>query len=87
MEPTIQLKLEIFQEGDLYVGICPALNVSSFGESVPEAKQSIQEAVEAFIEECNEMGTLSEVLEESGFSLKESVWVYPQPIAVEMLML
>jgi predicted RNase H-like HicB family nuclease len=76
MEPNIQLKLEIFQEGDLYVGICSALNVSSFGESVTEAKQSIQEAVKAFIEECNKMDTLSEVLEESGFNLKESVWVY-----------
>ncbi len=87
MQESIQLKLEIFQEGNLYVGICPALNVSSFGETLTEAKQSIQEALEAFVEECDEMGTLSEVLEESGFSLKDKVWVYPQPISVEMVTL
>jgi predicted RNase H-like HicB family nuclease len=87
MQESIQLRLEIFQEGDLYVGVCPALNVSSFGETLTEAKQSIQEALEAFVEECDEMGTLPEVLEESGFSLKDKVWVYPQPIAVEMVTL
>ncbi len=40
---------EIFKEGDLYVSICPELNVSSFGETVEEAKHSLYEAVEAFI--------------------------------------
>jgi predicted RNase H-like HicB family nuclease len=87
MHHNIQLKLEVFREGDLYVGICPALNVSSFGETIAEARQSIQEALEGFIEECNEMGTLLEVLEESGFGLKDGVWLYPQPIAVEMVTL
>jgi predicted RNase H-like HicB family nuclease len=57
----------------LYVGICPALNVSSFGETITEARQSIQEALEGFIEECDEMGTLLEVLEESYFELLEQV--------------
>jgi predicted RNase H-like HicB family nuclease len=85
MHQNIQLRLEIFQEGDLYVGICPALNVSSFGETMAEAKQSIQEALEGFIEECDEMGTLLEVLEESGFGLRDGVWLYPQPITVEMV--
>jgi predicted RNase H-like HicB family nuclease len=46
MQHNIQLKLEVFREGDLSVGICPALNVSSFGETFTEAKQSIQEALE-----------------------------------------
>ncbi|MGL5806974.1 MAG: type II toxin-antitoxin system HicB family antitoxin [Xenococcaceae cyanobacterium] len=84
MQRNIQLKLEIFQEDELYVGICPALNVSSFGDTVIEAKQSIQEALEAFLEECQEMGTLSEVLEESGFSLQNGMWIYPQPVAANL---
>jgi predicted RNase H-like HicB family nuclease len=85
VQQNIQLKLEIFQEGDLYVGICPALSVSSFGDTVTEAKQSVQEALECFIKECKEMGTLTEVLEESGFTLKDGMWIYPQPIAMEMV--
>ncbi len=58
------LKIEIFKEDDLYVALSPELNVSSFGDTVSEAKESIKEAVEAFLEECSEMGTLDEVLEE-----------------------
>ncbi|NCR60467.1 MAG: type II toxin-antitoxin system HicB family antitoxin [Microcystis aeruginosa LL13-06] len=87
MHQNIQLKLEILRENDLYVGICPALSVSSFGETLLEAKQSVQEALLAFIEECEDMGTLIEVLEESGFILKDGVWMYPQPIAVEIVTL
>ena len=87
MHQNIQLKLEILRENDLYVGICPALSASSFGETLLEAKQSVQEALLAFIEECEDMGTLIEVLEESGFILKDGVWMYPQPIAVEIVTL
>ncbi|NCR11181.1 MAG: type II toxin-antitoxin system HicB family antitoxin [Microcystis aeruginosa LG13-11] len=87
MHQNIQLKLEILRENDLYVGICPALSVSSFGETLLEAKQSVQEALLAFIEECEDLGTLIEVLEESGFILKDGVWMYPQPIAVEIVTL
>jgi len=33
----IHFRGEIFQEDDLYAGICPELNVSSFGISIEEA--------------------------------------------------
>jgi len=65
---NIQVKCEIFQEDDLYVGICSQLNVSSFGETIEEAKTSLQEALMAFLEECEEMNTLQEVLQEAGIS-------------------
>jgi predicted RNase H-like HicB family nuclease len=76
----LDLKADIFQEGDLYIALCSALNVSSYGETVEEAKQSLVEAVEAFIEECNAMGTLEEVLEESGFIKTSSSWQVRQPV-------
>ena len=34
-------------------------------------KASLQEAMEAFLEGCEILGTLAEVLEESGFELSE----------------
>ncbi|MDZ7831073.1 MAG: hypothetical protein U5L07_04940 [Desulfobacterales bacterium] len=64
----LKIKVEVFEEDDLYVALCPSLNVSSFGESIDEAKKALVEAVEIFIEECSEMGTLDEVFEESGFT-------------------
>lgn len=64
------LKAEIFYEDGSYVALCPALNVSSYGDSMEAAKQSLAEAVEAFIEECNAVGTLEDVLEDSGYDMR-----------------
>jgi predicted RNase H-like HicB family nuclease len=64
---NINLKIEVFKEDDVYVALAPELNVSSFGETIEDAKKSLKEAIEAFIEECEHMGSLDEVLEESDF--------------------
>lgn len=85
MAQRIEVRIEIFQEGDLYVGLCPDLDVSSFGETPEEAKQSVQEALEAFFEECETMGTLAEVLQEAGFIQKEGNWLPRQPISSELV--
>lgn len=63
----IQAKCEIFKEDDLYVALCPELDVSSFGETIQEAKASLEEALLAFLEECENMNTLELVLEEARF--------------------
>ena len=78
-------RAEFFKEDDVYVGLCPELNVSSFGEDIEDSKRSLQEAVEGFLETCEEMGTLEEVLEEAGFSVKEGVWTPRAPIMQEEL--
>ena len=67
----LKFRAEVFQEDDLYVAICPELDVSSFGATVDEAKGSLTEAVEAFLEGCQHLGTLEEVLQETGFSKQE----------------
>lgn len=65
---TVVFRAKVFKEGDCYVALNPELNVSSFGDTVADAKRSLTEAVEAFVEECGRMGTLDRVLEESGFA-------------------
>ena len=84
---NISVRIEIFKEGDVYVILSPELNVSSFGETIEDAKRSIKEAIEAFIEECERMGTLEDVLEESGFSRINDSWRSRKPIAEEDLAL
>ena len=79
---------EIFREGDVYVALCPELNVSSFGDTIAEAKTSLREAVEAFVEECEAMGTLNEILEEAGFQKEVDpapAWVIREPISEEKM--
>ena len=67
-------KAEIFSEGDCYVALCRELDVSSFGDDPKEASDSLREAVELFLEGCEELGTLDEVLEESGFQKIGDEW-------------
>ena len=77
---NISARISIFKEGDVYVALSPELNVSSFGDTIEDAKGSLKEAIEAFVEECQEMGTLEEVLEESGFSKINDSWKSRKPV-------
>ena len=72
--PKIVYRMEIYEDGRQYVGVCPELNVTSFGDTSEDAKDSLKEAVEAFIDGCNLLGTLEETLEESGFEMNGDAW-------------
>ena len=85
MKQSLIARVEIFREGDLYVGLCPDLDVSSFGKTIEEAKHSLQEALAAFVEECAKMGTLVEVLGEAGFIQQNGAWLSRQPVSAELV--
>jgi len=90
MDIHLVYRAEVFREDDQFVAICPELNVSSFGDSVEEARKSLREAMDLFIEECEAMGTLSAVLREAGFipdSADPQKWVSRVPILVEQITL
>lgn len=84
---NILVRLEIFKEGDVFVALSPELDLSSFGDSIEEAKTSFREALAAFVEECREMGTLEDVLEDSGFAKKDDSWEPRKPLVEESLAL
>ncbi len=67
---NIELSIEYFEEDGAVVALCPELNVSSFGETVEEAEQSVKEALELFFEGCETQNTLHDVLEEAGFNIR-----------------
>jgi predicted RNase H-like HicB family nuclease len=66
MAEKVVIRVEVFKEGEQYIGVCPELNVSSFADTPEEAKKSLSEAVSLFLEECQNMGSLDEVLKEAG---------------------
>ena len=82
---NISVRVEIFKEEDVYVALSPELSVSSYGETPEDAKESFKEALEAFLNECREMGTLEEVLEEAGFSKIDDSWKSRKPLIEEDL--
>lgn len=76
----LAFRAETFKEGNAYVSFSPELGVSSFGKTANEAKKSLEEAVLLFLEECQRMGTLKQVLQESGFRAKGHAWQPPKPL-------
>ena len=45
-----QLTAIIHKEDDIYVSLCPELDIVSQGENIEEAKDNLKEAVELFFE-------------------------------------
>lgn len=77
-----EIPVVYFEEGSAIVAYCMPLDVSSCGHDLEEARRNIRDAVEGFIEACEEMGTLEDVLKESGFAKTE--WEWLPPTLVEM---
>ncbi len=70
----VKYRAEIFAEDGCFVGYCRELDVSSFGDTVDDARRSLQEAVELFLEGCEELGTLDDILAETGFDKVGDTW-------------
>ena len=43
----------IQREDDMYVSLCPELEIASQGETVQEARENLREAIQLFLEEAD----------------------------------
>ena len=50
MTTNLQVTAVIEREGNLYVSLCPELDIASQGNSVEEAVKNLREALELFVE-------------------------------------
>ncbi|MCF8130191.1 MAG: type II toxin-antitoxin system HicB family antitoxin [Deltaproteobacteria bacterium] len=66
---NLKMTIEIWEKGSWYIAKCPELDFVSQGKSPEEAKQHLLEVIEIQFEEMNEMGTLEDYLQESGYRL------------------
>ena len=81
-----RLTEEIWKEGNMYVSYCPELDVSSCGNTIDVARKNLKTAVSLFLEEAEKMGTLEDILQESGYELNESnCWEAPRIVATELM--
>lgn len=63
----IQFTTRIFKEGRSFVAHALELDVSSCGGTKEKALRNLKEAVRLFIEEAENLGTLEQILQESGY--------------------
>ncbi len=64
----LQLNVLVFQQGDYYVAFCPSLNLSSYGDSIDDAKVGFDEVMTSYLEECKENVSLQEDLIKNGWT-------------------
>jgi predicted RNase H-like HicB family nuclease len=81
----IEYDIIIFRENKTYIAYCPELDVSSCGVSIEQAKENLKTAVRLFIEEAEKLGTLEDILIESGYKKDDfGKWLSPRIIATEV---
>ncbi|MDI6752512.1 MAG: hypothetical protein QME07_06675, partial [bacterium] len=69
----LKITIEFWKEGEVYVARCPELDMFSQGYSLEEARKNLFEVIEIQFEEMEDMGTLDEFLEDSGFKIIDNI--------------
>ena len=77
--------VHIFKEGKTYVAYVPSLDVSSCGATDEEARRNIRDAVRGFLATSADMGTLDEILQETGYEREGENWRAPEFVSVDRL--
>jgi predicted RNase H-like HicB family nuclease len=60
---TYRLSAVFWREGRHVVGKCPEIGVSSFGQSLEDAKARLQEAVDLYLENARSLGIMRRIEE------------------------
>lgn len=80
----VSLPVSIIKEGKYFVAYTPALDLSTSGETVEQAKEHFSEAVEIFFQELLDAGTLEEVLQDLGWIKIDEHWTPPEEVQHEV---
>jgi len=72
-----EVPVVFFMENDVIIAHCVPLDVSSCGHDLDDARRNIRDAVAGFVVACEKMGTLEDILEESGFTRDGEFWIPP----------
>lgn len=85
---SLDYEVIVFKENTTYVAYCPELDISSCGSTIEQAKKMVKTAVRLFLEEAGKMGTLEEILYESGYKKDtDGRWIPPKLVATELVSL
>jgi predicted RNase H-like HicB family nuclease len=80
---NIEYNSQIWKEENQYIAHAMPLDVMSAGPSPEEARKALDEAVRLFLVTAADIGTLEDVLQESGYEFRQGGWVSPTWVAIE----
>lgn len=78
------LPVTFLKEDEQFVAYTPALDLSTAGKTLEEAKKNFTEAVEIFFDEIVAMGTLEDTLLDLGWKKKNEDFIPPVIISQGM---
>jgi hypothetical protein len=76
----------LYQQGDYIMAYCPALDLSSYAKTETKAIASFREALDIFLEYCEENGTLVQNLVACGWKLRHG-YLQPEEVNVPLELL
>jgi predicted RNase H-like HicB family nuclease len=79
----IEYTVYIWKEDSQLVAHAMPLDVMSSGDTPEKARMALNEAVDLFLTTAEEIGTLEQVLEETGYQFSHGKWVGPSWVSVE----
>ena len=71
----IVYQIEESREGSNCLAYCPELVITAFGDSPEEARNALRAEISAYLEDCEELGILDDVLIDAGFYDNDEVWM------------
>ena len=80
----MQLSLLIYKQGDYFVAFCPSLELSSYGNSVEDAKNGFDDAMNLYLEYSIENGTLEKDLMEHGWKIEQKTRKLNPPAQINL---
>jgi predicted RNase H-like HicB family nuclease len=80
---NIEYSAQIWKNGNQYIAHAMPLDVISAGPTPEEARKALDEAVHLFLVNAADMGTLEEILQESGYEFRQGGWASPSWVAIE----
>ena len=63
------------RSGDAYQAFCAELVITGFGDTAEAAKEELRSQVAMYLEDCDNLGALDDVLIEAGFYFDDEKWV------------
>ena len=71
----IVYQIEESREGKNFLAYCPELVITAFGDTAEEARSSLRKEISDYLEDCEALGILDEVLIDAGFYDNDEVWM------------
>ncbi len=71
----IVYQIEESRQGSNFLAYCPELVITAFGDTSEDARQALRAEISGYLEDCEKLGILDDVLIDAGFYDNDEVWM------------